>query len=144
MKGSDNFNDHTAEAAYTSEEFTTAHPISKTDAAVDNAENGSEDSEENKDNTEAEGGTEFETETESEGGTKTETEAGTEFETEAEGATETETETEVAAEAESDPTGRDGQKHDERPLITADGVLFPGKRAADIAQSIQARKSARQ
>ncbi len=130
LKGSDNFNDHTAEAAYTSEEFTTAHPISKTDAAVDNAENGSEDSEENKDNTEAEGGTEFETETESEGGTKTETEAGTEFETEAEGATETETETEVAAEAESDPTGRDGQKHDERPLITADGVLFPGKKSS--------------
>lgn len=101
LNGSDNFIGHTAETAYTSEEFTTTYPISKTDAIVDNANNGSEESEESKDVTEPESSTEVEFGTEP--------------------VTDTETE--------SEPTSTDGQERDERPSITASGVLFPGKKA---------------
>lgn len=101
LTGSDNFSDHTAEAAYTSEEFTITYPISKTDAVVDDADNGGENDEESKDGTEAEDNT----------ATENGTEAGTDIE------------------AESDLTGRNGQERDERPSITESGVLFPGKKA---------------
>lgn len=105
LKGSDNFSDHTAEAAYTSEKFTMTYPISKTDEVVDDADNGSENSEESKN------GTEIEDNTATENGT--EVGAGIE----------------AGIEAESDLTGRDGQERDERPSITESGVLFPGKKA---------------
>ena len=101
LNGSDNFSGHTAEAAYTSEEFTTEYPISKANAIVDDANNGSEDSEESKDETETESSTESEFGTEPVTDTKTE----------------------------SEPTSADEQERDERPSITASGVLFPGKKA---------------
>ncbi len=101
LNGSDNFSGHTAEAAYTSEEFTTEYPISKANAIVDDANNGSEDSEESKDVTETESSTESEFGTEPVTDTKTE----------------------------SEPTSADEQERDERPSITASGVLFPGKKA---------------
>ncbi len=101
LNGSDNFSGHTAETAYTSEEFTTTYPISKTDAVADDANNGSEKSEESKDVTEPESSTEVESGTEP--------------------VTDTETESEA--------TSTDGQERDERPSITASGVLFPGKKA---------------
>lgn len=105
LKGSDNFSDHTAEAAYTSEKFTMTYPISKTDEVVDDADNGSENSEESKN------GTEIEDNAATENGT--EVGAGIE----------------AGIEAQSDLTSRDGQERDERPSITESGVLFPGKKA---------------
>lgn len=105
LKGSDNFSDHTAEAAYTSEKFMMTYPISKTDEVVDDADNGSENSEESKN------GTEIEDNAATENGT--EVGAGIE----------------AGIEAQSDLTSRDGQERDERPSITESGVLFPGKKA---------------
>lgn len=105
LKGSDNFNDHTAEAAYTSEKFAMTYPISKTDEVVNDADNGGENSEESKN------GTEIEDNAATENGT--EVGAGIE----------------AGIEAQSDLTSRDGQERDERPSITESGVLFPGKKA---------------
>lgn len=118
LKGSDNFSDHTVEAAYTSEEFMTRYPVSKADAAAYDVDNGSGDGEEGEGDTETEDGTETETEEE--------TEAESDLEELLAGSgVPSETETE----AESSPTGEDVQESDERPSITAGGVLFPGKKA---------------
>ncbi len=83
---------------------------------------------------------ETESETETEDETETETEDVTEIETEEETGTETDAvvddvnngdedgeESGDATEAGSAPTGRNGQESDERPSITASGVLFPKK-----------------
>ncbi len=112
LKGSDSFSDHMAEAAYTSEEFMTTYPVSKADAAVCDVDNGSGDG------TETEDGIETETETESESDLE---------ELLATSGISSEAETET--ESESSPTGEDVQESDKRPCITADGVLFPGKKA---------------
>jgi len=110
LKGEDNFSDHTAEAAYTLEEFTTTYPISKTDAAAYDMDNGGADGEESKDGTESEAETEAESDLETADNT---------FELYSEAGTG----------AESESIGKDGQESDKRPSITESGVLFPGKKA---------------
>ncbi len=118
LKGSENFSDHMAEADYTSEEFATSYPIAATDMAAYDVDNVGEES---GDGTKVEDSTEAETEME------------TETQIKAEGDLEeilasSGTSSEADTEGEGEPAGADVQESDKRPSITADGVLFPGKK----------------
>ena len=106
----------------------------------DETETETEDVTETEDETETETEDVTETETENETETEDETETETEDETETETEDETETETEDVTEIETesvvddvdngtedDEESGDGQESDERPSITASGVLFPKK-----------------
>lgn len=123
LKGSENFSDHMAEADYTSEEFATSYPISATDMDVYDVDNVGEES---GDGTKVEDSTEAETEME----TETQTKAESDLE---EILASSGTSSEADTEGEGEPAGIDVQESDKRPSITADGVLFPGKKEKDYS-----------